>query len=439
MLVGDMSVNGVIKEITAPSHRHEVHFTINNRVESTSDGRGNWDDVDYMIVDDFGVHENEMDNDNMGTAIAGLSPSDSWTRGTSIELSKDAVIMVKKGVEIPLSDDELKKYKIVYFEGDPTKCLRNFLNLNGYKVFHTDKNAAGHAHSILMQQENICDQRDQIISYVTDNQNGANESFNLQNILNIIDCGIDFAADYSDISRSYEHDFMYKGIVNERFGSFSESFNYYISDSANDRSKILVKHLMEKGLIDKEQISAQSVLEYLKVAGIVTTFGIKKEGNEYSLKSDEEILGMMVKKIKEGFRIDSDEKREAFLEDVNFNLIDDLFLKVRDLRRQHETERAEPILEGTLSMPFSELYRYENHIECEKIVKILPSGYYLSYSEEGVNVSKHIDGNRVFNKKISKNACMADLLEICRAFDEQSKEIETKGEKAPPRNVGMEH
>ena len=45
------------KKVSSISNRHEVHYTLNARVESTGDGRGKWDSPKFMIVDS--VDDNE--------------------------------------------------------------------------------------------------------------------------------------------------------------------------------------------------------------------------------------------------------------------------------------------------------------------------------------------------------------------------------------------
>lgn len=149
---------GVEKEVPTRMHRHEIHVTINSRVESTGDGKGNWDNPRYIIIDDYNEHENELENINAG---------DSWTKGEDIELSEKAVILVdiKQKDKLP---KEAENFKIVYYRGDPTKCLNRFLQQNHYSVINKDKNTAPHANSLRKKQEDICNKRDLIINYYKD-------------------------------------------------------------------------------------------------------------------------------------------------------------------------------------------------------------------------------------------------------------------------------
>ena len=50
ILHGEMTYHGVCKKVSCLNHRHEVHFTINNRVETTGAGEGNWDKPTYIHV-----------------------------------------------------------------------------------------------------------------------------------------------------------------------------------------------------------------------------------------------------------------------------------------------------------------------------------------------------------------------------------------------------
>lgn len=56
-----MEYRGVKKRMNALHHRHEVHFTMNNRVENTSAGEGNWDSPIYMIIERYDAHQDEME------------------------------------------------------------------------------------------------------------------------------------------------------------------------------------------------------------------------------------------------------------------------------------------------------------------------------------------------------------------------------------------
>ena len=159
-----LSYNGVYKKVSSISNRHEVHYTLNARVESTGDGAGNWDSPKFMIVDS--VDDNEwLNKDNTEND----APSDSWTKGKNIKLSSQAVIVVREDAleELNLSPEDMKNHRVMIYSGDPTKCLQNFLTLNNYKIQETDPNYFGHAQSIRMKQEYSEDLRNYAIHFVT--------------------------------------------------------------------------------------------------------------------------------------------------------------------------------------------------------------------------------------------------------------------------------
>ena len=158
------SYHGVIKKVSSISNRHEVHFSVNARVQSTGDGAGNWDSPKYMVVDllddNEGLNEDDLELDN---------PSDSWTKGKNIKLSPHAVILVREDAleELNLSSEDIKKHRIVIYSGNPTKCLENFLTLNNYKIQETDPKYKGHSESVEYKQEFSEDRRNFAINYVT--------------------------------------------------------------------------------------------------------------------------------------------------------------------------------------------------------------------------------------------------------------------------------
>ena len=172
---------GVKKETSALIHRHEVHCTINARVENTGAGEGKWDNPTYMIVDRYDAHQSEMES---------TSASDAWTKGTSIQLSDDSVIMVRyqDRDKLPISQEERDKYHIIYYDGDPTTCLKNFLKLNDYYILETDANNAGHADSTRMKQEDGCNGRDLAINFIRGNSYflKQSQSFDSEEIAQIV-------------------------------------------------------------------------------------------------------------------------------------------------------------------------------------------------------------------------------------------------------------
>lgn len=154
-----VTYKGAEKECTYLDHRHTVHFTMNARVRSTGDGMGNWDDTRFMVVEPLKSHVSEF---------ASLDASDGYTVG-SVELSDEAILFIRKDAYDEMSEEEQKEYKVIRYEGEPSKCLENFLILNGYNVFETH-NHPGHFGSQYMNLEDSLNLRDAYINYIRDNQ-----------------------------------------------------------------------------------------------------------------------------------------------------------------------------------------------------------------------------------------------------------------------------
>ena len=242
----DTTYKGVTKRTEALSHRHTVHFTVNNRVRNTSLGNGTWDNPSYIIIDDYDAHKDKMDPNTSGA-------SDRWTDGKSVELSKNAVIMVnlEDKDKIPLNQEEIKKYNIIYYQGEPTDCLQNFLKMNNYDIIKTERNDPTHFHSLRKKQEIVLSNRDHAINYIKNNTYFSKEppTFSEEEIAEIINVGINIGVP--------ESVYMEK---------FKEKW---------------------KKLLDKDDKAE----DFNKVADFVVGSGIvKTEDGNYTFKSDEKIL-----------------------------------------------------------------------------------------------------------------------------------------------------
>lgn len=251
-----LNYRGIEKEVSFLSHRHEVHFTINARVRNTGAGEGNWDKAHYIIIDRYDIHKDEMEN---------IVSSDSWTKGTSFKLSNDSIIMVRiqdKG-NLPITNDELSQYNIVYYDGDPRNCLENLLRISGYEVFETDANYAGHYHSTRNKQEVATENRDKVINFWKDNAYDGKETILLSesDILLLLD----IAMSTKNISS-----FVFN-IINNNMEVIKEMLGYKINS---------VKNL--------------DLFQY--VAVFLVGAGIKLDNNGmYTIKIDEEILADLEK------------------------------------------------------------------------------------------------------------------------------------------------
>lgn len=165
----NLTYNGVTKECQALSHRHTAHFALNRKAESTGDGRGNWDDAKYIIIEPYDIHREQF---------AIFNAADSWTVG-SVELSDKAIIMVREKDFDEIPEEEKEKYNIIRFRGKPSECLRNFLISENLPIFHGSNATACHKNSVYMKIENVLKARDCAINYVKNNSYLSRDSIEL--------------------------------------------------------------------------------------------------------------------------------------------------------------------------------------------------------------------------------------------------------------------
>lgn len=283
-----LNYRDVEKEVSFLSHRHEVHFTINARVKNTGAGEGNWDNATIIVIDNYDIHKDEFES---------LHPSDSWTNGTNFKLSKDSIIMIRiqDKEKLPISDDELSNYNIVYYEGDPTVCLENFLNLNNYSIFETDANYPGHHASTRSTQENTTTNRDKAINFWRDNTYNGKD--------NII---------------------------------LSEADILMIIDIALTANGIFVEQILHEEQIYKlsKDIDIESFNIFSRFVNFIIGSGLKLTNNGmYTFKSDEEILYDLV-------NINNSKNLHDI---INVDFILNIYKKYKELRKKLDTMSPEQI------------------------------------------------------------------------------------------------
>ena len=337
----EIEYNGVKKETSALIHRHEVHFTINNRVENTGAGEGKWDNPSYIIIEGYDAHQDELESD---------SPSDAWTKGTSVTLSDSAVIMVRlqDKDKLPIQPEEMDKYNIVFYDGNPTTCLRNFLRLNNYDIFHTDPNSPGHAHSTRMMQERGLQARNLAINFVKDNTHFSKEPpvFSQEEMAQIVDVGYTMAP----------------GVISPA-------------------------QLM--ACIGDQDIPKDKQSKYLQVANFVVGSGMKiTEDGSYTFDSDDEIFSNI-----EALH----EDRATLPSNIDISLINKVFKMQQEVEEKHATTPL-PSLQEFLSMPIQDLYRFENQLACEALQRTLPKRSEMAYRKEGVRIELYendVEGQQI--------------------------------------------
>lgn len=153
----EVKYNGFDEKVPCISHRHTTHFTVNTVV--SSHGYGNWDDCRFVIIDGYKEHENELHG----------SKNDTWIFD-NVNLSKNATILVNINDKEKLKNENLEDYNIIYYDGERDKCFDNYLRLNQYKKIAREARDTCHFYSISKQQENMCNKRDAILNFISNNK-----------------------------------------------------------------------------------------------------------------------------------------------------------------------------------------------------------------------------------------------------------------------------
>ena len=125
----------VSKNCITRSHRHTVHFSLNSVVGNTGDGKGNWDDINMIVVEPYKYHKNEFLCSGIGF--------DSFTYG-SVNLSDEAIIFINKDDIKLIPKDEIDKWNIVTCDRNLKGTVKSYL---GEKLEDYVVNDPGHAHS----------------------------------------------------------------------------------------------------------------------------------------------------------------------------------------------------------------------------------------------------------------------------------------------------
>ena len=342
----EIEYNGVVKKITALSHRHEVHFTINNIVHSTGDGRGNWDSPTYIIIDNYEPHEQEIEN---------VSNSDSWTKGTSLKLTKDAVILMKIEDKDKLPKEELEKYHIVYYEGNPQVCLTNFLKLNGYPILKTDSNDASHEHSLRIIQERGTQNRDLAINFIRNTPYLEKQplEFTMEELVQIIDIMLQFPI----------------------------------------RFRISFENLKTQKIeICGQEVKNENKDIYIKLIKTIIISGIRKGAdNKYSFEDDNVIFENI---------------RAVAADNLNLqkyiNLANEIFPWYYKFIRERK-QKPTPSFTEISEMTIDQLYKFENQIACEAFQKMVSDNTLMIYDNGHLVIQIYMDKNYVMPQEFYYN------------------------------------
>lgn len=325
-----LEYRGIAKKVSAISHRHTLHFTINNRVQNTSLGQGKWDNRIYMIVDQLKPIKNKIERED---------PSDSWT-GESIKLSNEAVLLVKLQEKDKLKNEDLTGYKVCYYDGDPIKCLRNFLKVNNYDVIETNPNDPEHSFSERSSQESILTNRDYMINYIKDNKCLGKD------IPILSEKGMATIVDINSEENNYNYS-LPKAL--ERFitSEIEKDFNYKFKEE-----------------------------ELLRLASFIITTGVHKtEDGKYTFASDEKVYETLEK-----FENVGCDPKQITIDKEQLDLIKEVYNLREELHKEYE-EQKHPSFEEIASMQVKDLYKFENQLALETLQKSIESCKHTSLNE----------------------------------------------------------
>lgn len=134
-----------------------MHFSLNSIVGNTRDGKGNWDDINMIVVEPYKYHKNEF--------LRALIGFDSFIYG-SVNLSDEAIIFINKDDIKLIPEDEIEKWNIVTCDRSLKGTVKSYL---GEKLEDYVLNDPGHSHSNEYGLEQGLQCRDLAINYIRDN------------------------------------------------------------------------------------------------------------------------------------------------------------------------------------------------------------------------------------------------------------------------------
>ena len=188
--------HGIEKEVKALIHRHTVHFTLNNIVESTGDGAGTWEQPEYIVVEPFNIHQKQFINYGVSNNyVAG----DNFTWG-SVDLEKP-YYLVREDALNKIPREEREKGNIIVYRGDAGVCLRRFLKMLDYPIFGYEENNPSHANSFAKHLEDALNCRDLAVNYLQNNSFDGKEhrKFSLEDIKNILEIEKEYYLSYNEV------------------------------------------------------------------------------------------------------------------------------------------------------------------------------------------------------------------------------------------------
>lgn len=348
------------------SHRHTVHFTINNIVQANP--FGSWNQLKYIFILPLESHKDQ---------IVSMNPSDSWTYG-SLKIKDKPLILVRDDVYESITEEDKEKYIFIKYKGRYDICAKNALQLCGIKENKKyDENNSRHFQSIYMYMELNLIARDTALGCLLFDSYGGKNPLD----------------DVSEIKLSQEQLFKLFDIIN--------GAKHYIleNDSDTEFSKEADTPLCEQAYHIGEygghinEYSRKNDIPYNFLRFIITQ-GIEKKGDSYILKSDDRIYEDYKKFdiFMSDPSLNNEEKYNKFIS--LFKL--DTYKQEFEIIRQKEKEKKEHESENPINKfkqikkendlknknNTQEQYKQEKDNNIDVIDEHISSSDYLSIEEE---------------------------------------------------------
>ena len=267
--------NDLDHEVKYLSHRHTVHFVVNNIIGTPPDGAGNWEQSKFIIIEPLEPHKDRIITDiNKHT--------DNFIYG-SINLGEKPIILVREDAYNEIPEIEKDNYNIIKYNGNYEECMKNLLSVLGIKLKQTDNGDNIHHNSLEENVETSLNARNIAINYLNIcDYNGKDEiNVNEQQLFDIY-----------EISPK----------IHQR------SNNYSASNSITNQ---IIQESKEKE-IDEEFIR------------FMISYGVEKTNNGYTFKSDDKLY-YELKKISQ--IENEEEKQKCIKETYNFDEIKEVYDK----------------------------------------------------------------------------------------------------------------
>lgn len=283
--------NTIQEEIKYLSHRHTVHFVVNNVIGKTPDGAGNWEQSKFIIIEPLSIHKNQFVTDtNRGT--------DNYTYG-SVTLGEKPILVVREDAFAEIPEEEKQNYNIIKYSGNHEICIQNLLALLGVERRKIDNGDTIHSRSLEHNVEQSLDARNIIMNYL------GPQKYNGKDKISV---------DEQKLFQMYE---MAPHIVSSYYASNT------ITHQINNISKI-------------KQVPA----DFIK---FIISFGIEKTNHDYTFKSDDELYYELKRLEELTNKISKEEKNKYVMSTYNFDEIATVYEKYKEYKEQKEKRIVDTI------------------------------------------------------------------------------------------------